>query len=71
MVRAAVVGPEGAGKTSLLAAAATETFPLEPPPALPGFTRCVPAPRAAAATGTTPSPPGPLAPCSPPLPRTR
>lgn len=59
MVRAAVVGPEGAGKTSLLAAAATETFPLEPPPALPGFTRCVRPTGRPVANGTTPCSPNP------------
>lgn len=34
-VRIAVVGDEGVGKTSLITAAATETFPDHPPPVLP------------------------------------
>jgi GTPase SAR1 family protein len=35
VVRIAVVGDEGCGKTSLITAAATETFPDRPPPVLP------------------------------------
>jgi Ras family protein T1 len=34
-VRIAVIGDSGVGKTSLITAAATETFPDEPPPVLP------------------------------------
>ena len=37
-----VLGAPAAGATSLLAAAATETFPGDPPPALPGRTRLPP-----------------------------
>ena len=39
---AVVIGAPKSGATSLLAAAATETFPGDPPPALPGRTRLPP-----------------------------
>ena len=34
-VRVCVIGDEGVGKTSLITAAATESFPDSPPPVLP------------------------------------
>ncbi len=34
-VRVCVIGDEGVGKTSLITAAATESFPDSPPPTLP------------------------------------